>query len=263
MKLRIKHTTRYRYKSGPLWVIHKAMLTPQNNLTQTVESWSIKVRGGSIQFTTKDHFGNFATLIKSKDKLVSITAEGEVDTHHVLDKALTPNDGLPPSLYLNPTSVTKAGKNINRACKKFSNGFTTPDEFFQGIGEYIRGQVVYEKNATKSDTSAEEAFTIGSGVCQDHAHILISLARQLGMPARYVSGYLLLNKKKKQEASHAWAEIYFTDLGWKAYDVSNGSNPDENYVSLAKGFDYTDVAPVKGVKIGTSLELMTTEIIVQ
>ena len=72
-----------------------------------------------------------------------------------------------------------------------------------------------------------------------------------------------MNKKKKQEASHAWAEIYFTDLGWKAYDVSNGSNPDENYVSLAKGFDYTDVAPVKGVKIGTSLELMTTEIIVQ
>jgi transglutaminase-like putative cysteine protease len=100
------------------------------------------------------------------------------------------------------------------------------------------------------ETSAEAALAAGQGVCQDHAHIFIGAARLLGLPARYVSGYLMMDDRVDQEAGHAWAEAYVAGLGWVAFDVSNGISPDERYVRLATGFDYRDAAPVTGISIG-------------
>jgi len=76
-------------------------------------------------------------------------------------------------------------------------------------------------------------MSAGQGVCQDHTHIFISAARELGYPARYISGYLMMNDRIDQEASHAWAEAYVEGLGWVGFDVSNGISPDERYVQSA------------------------------
>jgi transglutaminase-like putative cysteine protease len=100
------------------------------------------------------------------------------------------------------------------------------------------------------ETTAEAALALGQGVCQDHAHIFIGAARLLGLPARYVSGYLMMDDRVDQEAGHGWAEAHVAGLGWVGFDVSNAICPDERYVRLATGTDYRDAAPVTGINIG-------------
>ena len=117
--------------------------------------------------------------------------------------------------------------------------------------------------ATGVDTSAEDALAAEQGVCQDHAHIFIGAARALGIPARYVSGYLMMNDRIDQEATHAWAEAHVEDLGWVGFDISNGISPDQRYVRVATGRDYHDAAPVAGVSTGSSTQDLTVAVAVE
>ena len=115
----------------------------------------------------------------------------------------------------------------------------------------IEERVVYTFGATHAGTTAEEALLLGSGVCQDHAHVFAAAARELGFPARYVSGYLMMNETVDQAASHAWAEAYVPVLGWVAFDASNGISPDERYVRIAVGRDYPRCDAGVGNSAGT------------
>nr|MBA2238700.1 transglutaminase family protein [Lysobacter sp.] len=92
--------------------------------------------------------------------------------------------------------------------------------------------------------------------CQDHAHVLISAARSLGYPARYVSGYLCPLDAGTPAASHAWAEMFVESLGWVGFDAANRLSPDERYVRVASGRDYRDAAPVRGVRLGGIAETL-------
>ena len=108
-----------------------------------------------------------------------------------------------------------------------------------------------------------EALKLGFGVCQDHVHIFLSATRLMGFASRYVSGYLMLNNTNIQEASHAWAEVYINNLGWVGFDISNGISPDIKYVKLAIGFDYMDVIPISGIRVGDSDEKIKTKITIE
>ena len=99
----------------------------------------------------------------------------------------------------------------------------------------ILQHVEYRIGSTHVGTTAEEAVEAGSGVCQDHAHIFVGAARMLDIPARYVSGYLMMNDRIDQEATHAWAEAHIEGLGWVGFDISNGISPDARYVRVATG----------------------------
>jgi transglutaminase-like putative cysteine protease len=92
---------------------------------------------------------------------------------------------------------------------------------------------------------------------------MIAAARSLGFSSRYVSGYLMMNDRVHQEAAHAWAEIYVTDIGWIGFDVSNGISPDERYVRVACGLDYKEAAPVSGVRFGDSAEALSVSLQVE
>ena len=116
---------------------------------------------------------------------------------------------------------------------------------------------------TDVTTSAEQALEVGAGVCQDHVHAFISIARIFGFPARYTSGYLMMDLEKIQTASHAWAEVYLDGLGWVGFDISNSISPDDRYIKIASGFDYNDVIPISGVRIGTGDEQLSTSIMVE
>ena len=118
------------------------------------------------------------------------------------------------------------------------------------LSQAVIGSVSYVIGATHVETTAEEAATLGQGVCQDHAHIFIGAARALGIPARYVSGYLMMDDRIDQEAGHAWAEAHVEGLGWVGFDVSNAISPDDRYVRVATGRDYREAAPVTGVSYG-------------
>ena len=99
----------------------------------------------------------------------------------------------------------------------------------------------------------------GTGVCQDHAHVFVTAARLLGLPARYVSGYLFV-EDGQEDASHAWAEVAVEGLGWVGFDVANQISPDERYVRLAVGLDYREAAPISGVRRGAGGETLEVDV---
>jgi transglutaminase-like putative cysteine protease len=103
----------------------------------------------------------------------------------------------------------------------------------------------------------------GLGVCQDHAQIFIAAARAMEVPARYVSGYLLMDDRIAQEATHAWAEAWVPGLGWVGFDVSNGISPDPRYVRVATGRDYRDAAPITGISFGPVTEHLIVDLAVE
>ena len=115
----------------------------------------------------------------------------------------------------------------------------------------IRDRLRFDVNATDTGTSAIDAFSHGHGVCQDFAHVFIAAARHLGIPARYVGGYLYrADRPDGQEAGHAWAEALVDDLGWVGFDPANDISPTEAYVRVAMGLDYLGAAPVRGTRYG-------------
>lgn len=108
---------------------------------------------------------------------------------------------------------------------------------------------------TQAHTTAAEALALGEGVCQDHSHALIAIARLRDLPARYVSGYLHSTQDgAAHDAAHAWAEIHVPGLGWIGFDAANRCCPDERYVRLASGLDSRDAAPIRGVAMGSGAE---------
>jgi transglutaminase-like putative cysteine protease len=127
----------------------------------------------------------------------------------------------------------------------------------------IHARVAYELGATTAHTTAAEAFADGRGVCQDHAHILIAAARSAGIPARYVTGYLVTGQGASSTAAHAWAEALVPDLGWVGFDAANAKCPTDNYVRVAAGIDAAGVAPIRGSRRGGNIERMRVEVRVE
>ena len=146
------------------------------------------------------------------------------------------------------------------------------------LAEAIRDRVAYETGVTAVSSTASQALALGRGVCQDHAHLFLAASRELGVPARYVSGYLHPGDSS-HAASHAWAEVRLPDAaptaadgrdashgmagGWLGYDISNQCLADGRYVKLAIGADYLDACPVRGVRTGGGLETMRAEVLVK
>ena len=128
------------------------------------------------------------------------------------------------------------------------------------LSSAIREAVAYEVGGSETEWTAEEALKAGKGVCQDHSHVFIACAREMDIPARYVSGYLKMDDRDEQDATHAWAEAHVPDLGWVGFDVSNAISPDMRYVRVATGLDYDEVAPVSGTRFGGAGEKLSVEI---
>jgi len=155
---------------------------------------------------------------------------------------------VPLGAYLTPTAVTLPNAAIRTLARKHE-GETGLDLLHALMGS-VRDAIDYEIGASHAHTAAAEALKEGRGVCQDHAHVFISAARELGVPARYVSGYMATTPGELAEASHAWAEAHVADLGWVGFDVANRMCPDERYVRVAVAMDVNGARPVKGIRRG-------------
>jgi transglutaminase-like putative cysteine protease len=124
----------------------------------------------------------------------------------------------------------------------------------------LNQHISYTPGTTEVHTSAAEAFAGRSGVCQDHAHAFIACARSLGIPARYVSGYLC-SQDADHLSSHAWAEAWLDDA-WYSFDVTNRLAVPERHLKLAVGLDYLDACPVRGMRRGGGSEQMHAKVLV-
>lgn len=263
MRLKITHSTEYRYDSPIQYGLQRLRLMPDSGPTQSVLSWSLAVEGAREEVRFADQFGNDTRLvsIEGDPRVVSVVAVGEVQTHDKAGVSGAHHGFTPLWLFERPTPLTEAGENIRELADSIGAGADLDrlHRLMAQLGELV----VYTVGVTDVATVAEEALTQRSGVCQDHAHIFISAARLLGFPARYVSGYLMMNATTEQAASHAWAEAHVKSLGWVAFDVSNGISPDERYVRLATGRDFRDAAPVSGIRLGQAAEQLAVRITVE
>ncbi len=265
MRLRILHHTRYEYEDPVYYGLQQVRLTPKSRAGQTVLDWRMTISGGTRQLEFDDEHNNHVTLISidPDHAEVAIDCEGEVETtnnHGVIGE----HGGFAPLwLFLRSTALTKPGQGVRGLVRTLGREFTEDIARLHALSGQIVERVTYESGQTDSDTTAEDALAAGHGVCQDHAHLFVSSARLMGFPARYVSGYLMMNDRVEQDASHAWAEAYIDDIGWIGFDVSNGISPDERYVRVATGLDYRDAAPVSGVRLGDSEESMIVSLQVQ
>lgn len=264
MKLRISHTTRYAYDTPVGYGLQQLRLTPVSDPHQTVNDWTINVTNGTQELTCADQYGNVCTLVQADSDAtqIELTVSGEVETR-MTDGIYGEIYGTAPLWHFKqPTLRTKAGDGIARLSQLITNKDGALDEL-HGLSAAILAAVPYGQAGTDVTTTAEEALVAGTGVCQDHAQIFIAALRHAGVPARYVSGYLMMDDRIDQDASHAWAETHVRGLGWVALDISNGISPDERYVRLATGRDSSDAAPVTGMRLGDAVETLSVSVQVQ
>ncbi len=264
MELRISHVTEYDYSDPVDYALQKVRLRPLPSSMQEVRDWSVEVSGGRIETSYVDHYGNHVDLVSIKRgaQKLSIRAKGNVQTLNATG-VLGPVFGRAPLWhFLQPTILTMPGDAI-KALPRISSDPDTRLSNLHALSAAILDALPYEFGRTDVNTPAEEALQGSHGVCQDHAQVFVASVRLSGIPARYVSGYLMMNDRIDQDATHAWAEVYVDDLGWVGFDISNGVSPDERYTRIAIGRDARDAAPIEGLRMGSSDETLMVSLQVQ
>jgi transglutaminase-like putative cysteine protease len=266
-RLRIEHTTKVVYTGPVLTSFNEARMTPLTLPTQTTLESRVTAGAGVPVWSYVDYWGTVVSVFdlpEAHDDLL-IRAVSTVETE--------PFGGIPapgtrpgwPELrqhgrsgrlleYLLPTALTTVAEDISEAAiGEVSGPSMSPDETAAAISALVHDHVTYLPGATGVRTNAQEAWDKGQGVCQDMAQIAVSLMRATGLPARYVSGYLHPDPKAEPGStsvgqSHAWVEYWAGS--WIALDPTSGAPVGERHVAVARGRDYGDVPPLKGIYHG-------------
>jgi transglutaminase-like putative cysteine protease len=257
MRIRISHHTTYRYVDLATYAIQAIRLTPRDHIGQRVVHWRVFSEYHKRLPETEDGHGNIVTshTVNFPHEQSEIIVEGVVEVENTGGYIAGASDVLPVNYFLNTTDLTEVGPKTTELVAGVLAAGGSGRAQVETLMHAVRNQVDYQQGQTEVATSAEQALTIGAGVCQDHAHVLVAAARKLGLPARYISGYLCTGEED-EEATHAWAEIYTAEEGWLAADPSNDRIVTDAYVRVAAGLDYWQAAPIRGVWRGASEEAM-------
>ena len=265
MRLSIRHTTRYLFDTPVVHALQRLRLTPKQTQGQEILEWEMEYHNAHPEFVYEDQHHNTVNLVSVETgaQEVTVACHGRVDTHDHAGVIGRHAGHLPLWSFLAQTPQTTPGPGMRKLAGEVGKRSESRLDTLHHLSGAILDRVEYKTGTTHSRTIAEEAYAAANGVCQDHAHIFIGIARSLGIPARYVSGYLMMNDRVEQEAGHAWAEAYVDELGWVGFDISNGISPDERYVRVATGRDYRDAAPVTGISFGTTSTVLEVDVAVE
>ena len=262
-RLGIRHTTRYDYDTEVLASYNEARLVPLTGPGQLALDAKVVTDPVARQQTYWDYWGTqvIAFDLHRPHSSLEVTSTSLVDTG---DEAPPPSD-VPGwddlhgravrdehAELLTPTDRTRPDEEMAEAAASAVAGLS-PYDAVLAVAGLVRERVAYVPGSTGVRTSASEAWRLGQGVCQDIAHVTLALLRDAGVPARYVSGYLAPRKDAEVGAvvpgeSHAWVEAWLGD--WWGLDPTNGIPVGERHVVVARGRDYGDVAPLKGIYSG-------------
>jgi len=263
-RLRVVHRTGFRYDGVVATSYNEARLTPASTDTQTVLAARVTVEPVSWTYTYRDYWDTqvtaFDVVVPHRELVVVSSSTVEVVSQPAVAAGLgweaLRADGTtdPHHEHLAQTPATVPHEDVVALARDAAAGLE-PDAAARAVCERLRDHLEYMPGSTQVTTEAVEVWENRKGVCQDFAHVSLGALRELGIPARYVSGYL--HPKASAEIgevvegeSHAWLEWWVGE--WVGYDPTSLSAAGTDHVLVARGRDYTDVTPLKGIYAGST-----------
>jgi transglutaminase-like putative cysteine protease len=257
MILEIQHETRFEYSELAVESVTEVRMEPASDGDQSCRSYHLAVSPQTQPSRYQDGFGNrvhhFNLL--APHRVVRILSASIVETHpRPLDPLrgratfpLSPEDVPLEALdFLQFRGSVRETARLAPHVNAIRPTRATPlGRLALAVTDHIHRNFQYARDVTLATSPVDEILEKGKGVCQDFAHLMIALLRSLGVPARYVSGYI--HRPNRESQSHAWCEAWLPDLGWVGMDPTNNRVIDDRFVKVAIGRDFTDVPPNKGV----------------
>jgi transglutaminase-like putative cysteine protease len=261
-RMRIRHRTGFRYQGEVVASYNEARMTPITDPAQTTLEARVQVSPTATLFRYWDYWGSYVTAfdVHSRHRELAVEATSVVETSPQprvappTDWAVLRAEAFRDSHleWLNPTPQTAVDAELTELAHQAAGG-AAPAEAARAVADWLRAEMEYVPGATGVHTRGQEAWAERKGVCQDLAHLTAGAVRSLGIPARYVSGYLhpVAGAEVGHTVvgqSHAWVEWW--DGEWTPYDPTHGREVGVEHVVVARGRDYRDVPPHKGIYAG-------------
>ena len=270
MHYAIRHITRFSYDAPIRESVMEIRMQPRTELAQRCLRFELATQPRAHVSSYVDPMGNIVhhfdipsehtELVVTAQAIVEFVGDGDLvapaatglDAWQEIDATVSTVDGwemIRPSVFVRQTALLSEfaeSVGIDRSID--------PCQAVLGMSEAVHRSFEYKTHSTRVDSPIDEALTSRQGVCQDFAHILIALLRRLGVPSRYVSGYLFHSRGERaaEGATHAWVEAWLPGSGWVGLDPTSNVLAGERHVRVAIGRDYSDVAPTRGVYKGTA-----------
>jgi transglutaminase-like putative cysteine protease len=271
MLLEIEHRLSLAYDAWIRESFLELRMQPRSDARQTLHSFVLAVGPPSKIFRYRDwtetvvhHF-----TIANFHERIEVVARSQVETR----PAGTPLEGVgdPMPLAAVPWEVVDflqvgGPVTVSEALRAFADGVDTPSGASLGaqveaVAAAIRRGFTYRKEVTRYDSTTDEFLRLRAGVCQDFTHLMLGLLRLRGIPCRYVSGYLHVDRESAEASqSHAWVEFFSPSAGWIPFDPTHHRAVDERYVVVGRGRHYDDVPPNRGIFRGNARESLRAEV---
>jgi transglutaminase-like putative cysteine protease len=269
MLLGIQHRTELTYASRVSESVMELRVTPRSDKNQTLRAFSLKVGPEAPVYAHRDWNDNQAhhfSIVPFHDRVV-IVAGATVETHPLLVELVKSTDPLPP-VDLGPRfqdflgfqgPVQRDPRLVQFAEEVGLFRCARAAEAVLLVMSRLKSRIEYAKGVTSSATTVSSTLDLGKGVCQDFSHVGLALLRMIGIPARYVSGYVFRESIRELE-THAWCEAFLPSVGWVGIDPTHGELAGEGHVAVAVGRSYADVPPNRGVFRGEAEEKIAVKV---
>lgn len=272
MRFDIRYHTRFTYEPGVSESNNELRACPITDDHQRLVTYRVGVHPGARPLSFTDYWGTRVDAfgVRGAHEVLEVVAEATVETEPRREQ---PPGGTRADLgdpgfvarhheYLQPTRHTEWDDHLrDLAQQRVHDAGPAVDDAVTGIHDLVRESLRYVAGSTDIGIPVTEVLSGGVGVCQDYAHLMVALCRSVGVPARYVSGYLFTaddstgaeaDRPVVRVQTHAWVETAVPLAGWRSFDPTNGRAVGELHVKVGHGRDYDDVSPFRGVYQGVS-----------
>lgn len=263
----IKHITRYSYATPVIDCANHIMLYPIQDAQQVLKKHELHISQKPEVEEFTDYFGNKVGIFSVIEPITELIIESDIDIEIL--PVIIPATEMPAQQQWEKLAELReqfpymdflAQENFEyedemaAVIKQVINPSLSPFEAAQLLSKYVYDNFEYTKGVTNVETKVDEIWKLKAGVCQDFAHMLLVMLRKLGIPARYVSGYICPknHELRGEGATHAWVEVCVPFFGWAGVDPTNNCIVSDRHVRLAIGRSFSDCTPVKGTYKGSS-----------
>jgi len=277
-KYRIKHITRYTYPSAVIDSANQVMLFPLDDAQQEVKKHDLIITHQPSVEVFTDYFGNKVGIFSVIKPHRQLTIESIIEV--IIHETQLPGNDTAAETQWESLNVVReqfpymdfmllekfeCHEEIATVVNSLMTENITPFAVAEQMSAFVYNNFEYKKGITSVETKVDEIWKLKAGVCQDFAHVLLVMLRIVGVPARYVSGYICPknHELRGEGATHAWVEAYIPFHGWIGLDPTNNCIASDRHVRLAIGRSFTDCTPVKGTYKGSSEHILEVSVIIE